>query len=384
MMSLYHRFSMNKLSQNSRHHTALNAARRVIVAIWFTIMLAFLLVSSKEASSAELSAVTLMYFRGTGQENAVLLEWATGTEFETAGFRLSRATEESGQYLPLDQIGFIPGEGDGIVGAQYEVVDSNGIANGVVYWYKLIELELNGTENPAGPISVTAGAVSATATSTPVPTATGTQPGGGDAITPTPEPHQGENTPTMTPAVEGSPAAITQGTNASPSNSILQPPPPGAVQQSTPVTGASSSNANSPGSGGTVSPDETLNISGYPAPATNDDSQQGRESRSSQGEGYPNPESISPTTEPGSYPQGNEDRLPDLTPPPDSDDSSGSAQIGSLNVKPIESRSEDNEPSQSSNSSITLWLGFIASVLIFGAAVIGSIVYFSRQRMQGR
>ncbi|MGB3715156.1 MAG: hypothetical protein WA996_12070, partial [Candidatus Promineifilaceae bacterium] len=91
-----------------------------MLATLFAFFLAMGLGASAEASSAELSAVTLLYFRGIGQDNGILLEWATGTEYNTAGFRLTRASDETGQYRALDQIGFIPAEGDGLVGAEYE------------------------------------------------------------------------------------------------------------------------------------------------------------------------------------------------------------------------------------------------------------------------
>jgi hypothetical protein len=128
---------------------------------------------SPAAAGAEPTAIVLLYFRGSGLNDAVYLEWATATEFETAGFRLERSHNENGSYLALDNIGFIPAEGLGLEGAEYEAIDDTAV-NGQLYWYKLVEIEWGGTQNRSDPISVMAGIATPTATATHTPVATAT------------------------------------------------------------------------------------------------------------------------------------------------------------------------------------------------------------------
>lgn len=101
--------------------------------------------------------INLLYFQAIGQDNAVLLKWATATEFDTLGFILRRADNKVGPYEDLDEIGFIPGEGGGVIGAAYEATDEMNVVNGQTYWYILVQIDLLGGESPTDPISVTAG-----------------------------------------------------------------------------------------------------------------------------------------------------------------------------------------------------------------------------------
>ena len=142
--------------------------RRWILPLAFIVALIAILPNPVKALPQR--AITLLYFQGTGQNNAILLEWATATEFETAGFIIKRADSESGPYDDLTQIGFIPGEGDGIIGAEYDVIDDDNVVNGQTYWYILVEIENNGNQNPSDPISVVGGISAATATPTQTPT----------------------------------------------------------------------------------------------------------------------------------------------------------------------------------------------------------------------
>jgi hypothetical protein len=133
------------------------------------------------------TAITLLYFEGYGVANGVMLEWATGTEFDTAGFWVERSLTQSGGFARLvDTIGFIQAMGDGIVGAEYDALDDTAVP-GVTYWYRLIEVELGGGENIEGPIAVAAG-----------------------LFTPTPTP---SNTPTATPTPTRTPTATATATN---------------------------------------------------------------------------------------------------------------------------------------------------------------------------
>ena len=146
-------------------------------------------------------AVDLLYFTATGLDNAVLLEWATASEFNTNGFMLERSLDAAGPYTILDDIGFIPGEGSGIMGAVYDATDWTAV-NGTTYWYQLIELEIDGSENRFGPVWATPGATG-TATFTPSPTGSATVTPTSTPTaswTPTPTPTN-TDTPTPTPTI---------------------------------------------------------------------------------------------------------------------------------------------------------------------------------------
>jgi hypothetical protein len=151
----------------------MSAQRLISVSGFFAALMFVSLLPNRipPAAGAEPTAIVLLYFRGSGMNNAVFLEWATATEFETAGFRLERSQNENGPYLPLDNIGFIPAEGLGLEGAEYEAIDDTAV-NGQLYWYKLVEIEWGGTQNRSDPITVMAGIATPTATATHTPAAT--------------------------------------------------------------------------------------------------------------------------------------------------------------------------------------------------------------------
>jgi hypothetical protein len=359
--------------------------QRLLLVSLCCLLLGLVVGSSRSASSADLAAVTLLYFRGVGQDNAVLLEWATGTEFDTAGFRVTRANEENGQYQVLAQIGFIPSEGDGLVGAEYEAVDSEDVTNGTVYWYKLVEIELNGHEIPAGPISVRAGAATPTATSSPVPTATPTTPSNGEQATSTAVSAQSNSTSTPTPANFANPQAGSSAATANPAGSTLVPAI-SATASTNDGTSSVSGASNNSNSVEAAAPAMTLDISGYPGPLVGQNTEAANTEISSGETANPSQPETSATTTPASYPASVGDRVPDLTPPSGSDPTSGLSVIGSQDSGSQESLdiADQSESERSGSSTLVLWLGFIASLLIFGAGVIGSIIYFSRHRMQGR
>jgi len=115
-----------------------------------------------------LAAVTLVYFRATGQDGQVLLEWETATEIDNAGFFVNRSLSQNSGYTRISP--FIPSEGDDLTGAIYQYYDLN-VSNGVVYWYLLEAVNLDqSTDYYQPPVSAIPGNPNNTST----PTATGT------------------------------------------------------------------------------------------------------------------------------------------------------------------------------------------------------------------
>jgi len=96
--------------------------------------------------------VEISHFRATGLDSAVLLEWATEAELDNAGFNLWRSEGKDGQYVRINPY-FIPGEGDAGFGAEYGLTDHN-VQNGVIYYYKLEDININGRSTFYGPVPV--------------------------------------------------------------------------------------------------------------------------------------------------------------------------------------------------------------------------------------
>jgi hypothetical protein len=107
----------------------------------------------------EPTAITLLDFSATREANGVRLDWATGSERNTAGFRIERgSTNNAASAVPLEVAGFIPSAGD-VSGAAYTYLDQNPTAaEAYVYW--LIEVERDGRETRYGPVRIDAGVAS--------------------------------------------------------------------------------------------------------------------------------------------------------------------------------------------------------------------------------
>jgi hypothetical protein len=102
---------------------------------------------------AEATLVELSYFRATSLDSAVILEWATETELDNAGFNLWRSEETDGEYIRINPY-FIPAEGEAGFGAEYSLTDYN-VTNGEIYYYKLEEIDIYGKSSFHGPVPAT-------------------------------------------------------------------------------------------------------------------------------------------------------------------------------------------------------------------------------------
>jgi hypothetical protein len=100
----------------------------------------------------EPTAITLASFTADASVGSVTLVWETGTEVDNAGFNLYRANAPDGSYTKINDA-LIAATGDPVAGASYSFLDK-GIPVGV-YYYKLEDVDLNGTKTLHGPISAT-------------------------------------------------------------------------------------------------------------------------------------------------------------------------------------------------------------------------------------
>lgn len=91
--------------------------------------------------ACEPTAVTLASSAARAGVSSVTLVWETGTELDTAGFNVYRATAPEGTYTQVNGA-LIPAKGDAVTGASYRFLNK-GISPGT-YYYKLEEVSLNG------------------------------------------------------------------------------------------------------------------------------------------------------------------------------------------------------------------------------------------------
>jgi len=83
----------------------------------------------------------------------VQLEWVTESEIDNAGFNLYRSESEDGEYEKINA-SLIPAQGSSTQGTSYEFIDTN-LKNRKTYYYKLEDIDLNGTSAMHGPVSAT-------------------------------------------------------------------------------------------------------------------------------------------------------------------------------------------------------------------------------------
>jgi hypothetical protein len=101
----------------------------------------------------EPTLIQLSAFTATPTSGAVILQWATESETDNAGFNIYRADSEDGEYVKINAA-LIPAEGSSTQGTSYEFVDTD-VLNRKTYYYKLEDIDLNGNSTMHGPVSAT-------------------------------------------------------------------------------------------------------------------------------------------------------------------------------------------------------------------------------------
>jgi hypothetical protein len=91
---------------------------------------------------------------GTPASALVIVEWTTESEVNLAGFNLYRSDEPEGPYLKVNDA-LIPASHDPVTGGSYVYTDT-AVTAGVTYYYKLEDVELDGSSTMHGPIEVVA------------------------------------------------------------------------------------------------------------------------------------------------------------------------------------------------------------------------------------
>jgi hypothetical protein len=100
--------------------------------------------------------VELALFTANIMKEGVGLKWVTESEIENVGFEVWRSQEEKGDYILLSSYqhnAALRGQGNSNTRHEYIFLD-NLVVMGQHYWYKLVDVALNGERGVHGPISV--------------------------------------------------------------------------------------------------------------------------------------------------------------------------------------------------------------------------------------
>jgi hypothetical protein len=104
-------------------------------------------------TTAPATLINLSSFTATPKFSKVILQWSTEAEIDNAGFNLYRSETEDGQYLKIND-SLIPSQGSTTEGALYELIDKD-VKNRKTYYYKLEDVDLNGSGTLNGPVNAT-------------------------------------------------------------------------------------------------------------------------------------------------------------------------------------------------------------------------------------
>lgn len=88
------------------------------------------------------------------QQPSVVVEWTTASEVDTAGYYLYRSENPGGPFVRMNQ-NLIPASNDPLAGGSYSYEDS-GVQPGKTYYYRLEDIELDGSKTTHGSIEITA------------------------------------------------------------------------------------------------------------------------------------------------------------------------------------------------------------------------------------
>lgn len=135
--------------------------RRSVLVVALSLLTALGLLVGTVLASVTLSSFTATTTNG---QPLVSIAWETGTELNTSGFFIGRATAPGGTFVRQNPT-IIPAQGDGLTGAQYDYLDGT-VTVGTTYYYQLEVINNNQSIDTFGPVTVTAG-VNATPTPTP-------------------------------------------------------------------------------------------------------------------------------------------------------------------------------------------------------------------------
>ncbi len=117
--------------------------------------------NSDGAGSDQTLPVELTSFTANAGDSKVTLLWSTASEVNNEGFAILRSTAEGGIFNEQDSYvsnNALNGAGNSSQSIQYSWVD-NSVVNGNTYWYKLVDVDVDGIRTEHGPVSATPNAI---------------------------------------------------------------------------------------------------------------------------------------------------------------------------------------------------------------------------------
>ncbi len=99
--------------------------------------------------------ISLASFAAIAGDGQVTLRWVTESEVDNVGFEVLRSMEKDGEYTVISSYVNNPdlkGQVNSNTRHVYRYVDGL-VANGFTYWYKLVDVDLNGKRTYHGPVS---------------------------------------------------------------------------------------------------------------------------------------------------------------------------------------------------------------------------------------
>ena len=101
----------------------------------------------------EPTVVNLSKFTATGKKGKIMVQWSSESETDNAGFNIYRSEAKDGPFKKMNNA-LIVAKGSSTQGASYEFTDTN-VQNRKTYYYKLEDIDLNGTSTMHGLVSAT-------------------------------------------------------------------------------------------------------------------------------------------------------------------------------------------------------------------------------------
>jgi hypothetical protein len=111
------------------------------------------------------TAITLASFGFEVVADGVALIWETAAEIDNVGFNVYRATSPDGPYTQINA-DMIVAQGSAVAGARYSFTDT---PDAGIFYYKLEDLDLNGTSTFHGPIEIAVGSLFRNPVNRPTP-----------------------------------------------------------------------------------------------------------------------------------------------------------------------------------------------------------------------
>jgi hypothetical protein len=118
-----------------------------------TTILSTTTTSVSTTTTAPPTLVELSSISAEPSHKEIIIKWTTESEIDNAGFNLYRADSADGEYIKIND-SLILAEGSSTNKANYEFVDT-AVKNRKTYYYKLEDIDLNGTATMHGPVSAT-------------------------------------------------------------------------------------------------------------------------------------------------------------------------------------------------------------------------------------